>query len=239
MLKDTIESGQIFRWQPHEGGYLVSHAGEHFWVREEGKLYHQGTSKKFINEFFNLKEDHQKIKKELAKDPKLRPALEAHDLRILKQDPWECMIAFVCSQNSNITRIRKNMEDIARQGEGFPRPGEINVKKLKTKLGYREKYIQQINKQVTEEWLKKLKSVKYEEAKEELMTLPGIGPKVADCICLFSLGHGEAFPTDIWMQRAMKELYNIQPKQIHEFKKRWGRHAGIVQQYLYHWRRNL
>jgi N-glycosylase/DNA lyase len=128
----------------------------------------------------------------------------------------------------------------------FPSPGKINdlqkIKKCAT--GFRAKYIYAANSMVDDEYFAKMKKKKYENAMNSLMKLPGVGEKVADCICLFSLGKTEAFPIDVWIQRMMTKIYfNGKKTKMKEIKKfaleRWGKNAGYAQQFLYHWGRHL
>jgi len=174
---------------------------------------------------------------------------------ILRQDPWECLISFVLSSASNIPRIKKNIESIAKdfgdeiefQGgvfHAFPEPGSLtNLKKLEgLALGYRAKYIHEINKVVDEEFLSKLSKANYAEAKEMLISLPGVGEKIADCVCLFGLQHYQAFPIDVWIARVLEEVYGKKGNYSNLSKfaqETFGDKAGLAQQYLYHWRRNL
>jgi N-glycosylase/DNA lyase len=231
-LKLTLESGQFFRYTQKGKGFIIKTRNKKFYVEQKGnKLKFKGTKKEFLRTFFGLNDDLSA----LHKDKTLKTALNKYPgLRLMNQDPWECLVAFVCSQNSNIKRITKNMEDIA--GQAFPNPGELNTKTLKkARLGYREKYLLAINKMVTDKKLASWKKLPYSELKEKLMTLPGVGPKVADCVCLFAYDKKEAFPTDIWIQKIMKQKFGLEPKEIKTFeKKRWGKNAGYAQQYLYH-----
>ncbi len=256
-LVHTLDSGQFFRVQSHEGWQYVVTREKVFRVRQEGgKLFFEGASAHFVRHFFGLDEDYAHIVHALSKDPVLRAAIKRYPgMRIIRQDPWECTIAFVCSQFSNIKKIRLNLECIARAfGEEvvfkgrrfftFPKPGEIkNATKLKKcAVGFRAKYILGVNKRAGDAWFGRLRTMPYQKAKERLMDLPGIGEKVADCVLLFSLGFTEAFPVDVWMERVMRETYfkgkKITLKEMAALgKKRWGPLAGYAQQYLYHWRR--
>jgi len=253
-LKATLESGQFFRYFPFERGYnIVTRSTVFYIAQDKDKLYFDNISKDFVFSFFGLNDDYRI----LLKDKKISKMMKEHTgLKLMKQDPWECLVAFVCSQMSNIKRITSNLNSISEHfGKPvkfkkhstytFPNPGDINdASKLdKCKLGYRAKYLLELNNKVTDKWLASLKKKSYYEAKSELMTLFGIGDKVADCICLFSLGFGEAFPVDVWIERVMKEQYpelkNAKHKQIREFAaQKWGKMAGYAQQYLFHWRRN-
>ena len=256
-LNHTLDSGQFFRYASHEGWQYLVTRDKVFRVRQtNGRLEYEGASARFIRRFFGLDQNFTAIKRQLQKDPVIAFAMNRYPgMRIIKQDPWECTIAFLCSQFSNIKKIRKNLECIAQQFGNeayfkgrkfftFPAPGEIDdLAKLKTcAVGFRAKYIIGVNERVNDAYFTRLRKLPYEQAKATLIELPGIGEKVADCILLFSLGFTEAFPVDIWMERALKETYlkgkNIPLKKMAAFgRERWGTLAGYAQQYLYHWRR--
>lgn len=256
-LAHTMDSGQFFRYVLHEGWYFIVTRGKVFCARQEGnKLRFEGASAPFVRHFFSLDENFGAIKRQLQRDPVIAHAMKKYPgLRLINQDPWECTVGFLCSQFSNIKKIKGNMDCIAAlfgqptmfRGKAFftfPNPGEVNdgAKLKKCAVGFRAKYIVGVNERVTDRWFAKLRTVPYEKAKEKLMELPGIGEKVADCILLFSLGFREAFPVDVWMERAVKETYlkgkKLPLKKLAEFgRKQWGPLAGYAQQYLYHWRR--
>jgi N-glycosylase/DNA lyase len=247
-LSSTVESGQIFRFEKENEGYRIQHQDQDFYVKQNGKdLDFEGTTPEFLTNFFQLDVDYEKIKKELSKDKALKEAIQSYPgIHLLNQDPWECTVSFICSSASNIKKIQMNLKGLAKEfGNGsFPKPGQLDdhQKILDCKTGYRAKYLFSTNKKVNKQFFEELKQMNYKEAKEKLMSLDGIGPKVADCICLFSLGHTAAFPVDVWIKRVMEELYfNNEPqseKNIREFaNKKWGKLAGYAQQYLYHWRR--
>ncbi len=181
-------------------------------------------------------------------------------LRLLRLEPWECLIAFICSANSNIPRIHQVMERMsdhfgdALELDGdvrhaFPTPvqlveaGETELRRLG--LGFRAPYVDQATRRVVEGILDlpSLIRTPYEEAKEQLMLCPGIGPKIADCVAVFSLEKLEAFPIDVWVRRALGEWYfpdqKTPPDRVllewaHGY---FGSYAGYAQQYLFHGRR--
>ncbi len=245
-LADTVESGQLFRWEKKGNGYVIRNGGKSFYAEQENPktLSFDGVDEPFIREFFDLSTDYGKIKKTISAE-KLAPIIEKHPgIRIVRQDPWECTIGFICSSNSNITRIRNNMNSLTTcfgKGHVFPMPSDIKqgAKLDSCRLGYRAEYVRSISKQITPEFLHSLKNENYANAKEKLMELPGIGPKVADCICLFALGFTEAFPVDTHIQQAMAAMYGVEKeKEIRAFAaKKWGKLAGYAQQYIFHWRR--
>lgn len=247
-LAGTMESGQLFPFTNENGTYRFLQRDKWISVRQEGDaLYYSGCNEKYLKHFFRLDEDESEKFELLNNEKGLREAVKkSRGLRIMRQDPWQCTMSFICSQNSNIPRIQSNIMSFVNDfGNGvFPEPGQIKAgKKLKAvRLGYREKYIAGVNKLVNDEYFEKLRELSYTEAKEELCKLPGIGPKVADCILLFSLDHLEAFPVDVWIKRGMEELYFDEveqtPATIEAFGRNYfGKHAGYAQQYLYHWRR--
>lgn len=259
-LKHTLESGQIFRFHQENGFYYVNAQHKLFKVKQEGnKVYYDGTSQRFITHFFNLDLDLKSIHKNIAVDAPMHKAVSKYSgLRLINQDPWECLISFLCSSNANIPKIKMNLDLLSRyfgekifldhiRSHTFPSCGSMNnIDKIKSsKTGYRADFIYQANLIVSELFLEQLKTLPYEEAKAQLLKLNGIGPKVADCILLFSLGFTEAFPVDTWMTKAMKELYfprqkQVSQQQILDFaQQKWGKSAGYAQQYLFHyWRMN-
>ncbi len=252
-LQHTLDSGQFFRYDKTGEWYNCQERDKLFKIRQDGNtLYFEGTDEKHVKRLFGLDIDYDNIIKALSKDKKLLPAIKKyHGLRVMQRDPWETLVSFQCSIFSNIKKIKLNMNCLAREfgqkkGEHFtfPKPGKLdNLQKIKKcATGFRAKYIHATNSMVDDAYFEKLKKKKYEEAKLELMKLPGIGEKVADCICLFSLGKTEAFPVDVWMERVMTKLYfdgrKTKIKEIRKFaKQKWGKLAGYAQQFLYHWGR--
>ncbi len=214
-LKNTLESGQFFRYSKTENWYQCSEGENTFLVKQDNNnLEFKGISNKKLAQFLGLNCNYAKIIKELSNDYKLLPALEkCHGLRIMQREPWETLVSFQCSIFSNVKKIMLNMkllaEEFGRKNKRtytFPKPGEINdLKKIKKcATGFRAKYIHNANKLVSKEYFEKLKKKNYSEAKTELMKLPGVGEKVADCVCLFSLGKMEAFPVDVWIKRMIE-----------------------------------
>lgn len=249
-LKHTLESGQLFRYSQENNGWRINHGKNSFYVEQNyDKLVFKGIKKEELEEFLGLKQDFKKIKKELSRDNCIAGLFEQlKGLRIMKQEPWECLIGFICSSASNIPKIKMNLnlitQNFGRNGR-FPLIGELNdIELLKDcKAGFRAEYLFKTNKIATEEFFKKLNDMSYEDAKKELIKLPGVGEKIADCVLLFAYNKFEAFPVDVWMKRVMEELYlkkETSVKKISEFgRHKFGRYAGYAQQYLYHWRRKV
>ncbi len=266
-LEATLKSGQAFRWREYKEwhwGVIGQHA---FALRQtEGRLLFRSSApstdeaRTALQSYFRLDDNLESIYKGMSTDRRLKEAISKHNgLRLLRQDPWECLVSFVCSSASNIRRIGRTVQAMAEAyGEplgldgqrlySFPQPqqlakaGERALRALS--LGFRAKYVAQIAPLAADGRLDfgALRHVSYFEAKAELMNLPGIGEKVADCVLLFSLDRLEAFPVDRWVRRLLEEWYGHREKARYSdlcswAQNRWGLHAGYAQQYLYHHRR--
>ncbi len=258
-LDYTLECGQIFRYDKVDGYYFVSHRASLFKIKQIGnKLYYKNTSKKFLKSFFRIDDDYKNIIKNISKDNHIKRAIKSlYGLRIIKQDPWECLISYLCSSNSNIPKIKKNLNLISKcfgkritldgfESYTFPNPGELShSKKLwSCKVGYRADFIKKVNRSINYSELKSLRKKSYGIAKNRLLQLPGVGDKIADCVLLFSLEKSNAFPVDVWIKRAMQELYfkskNVSNKEIKEFGQSYfGEYAGYANQFLFYYRRTL
>lgn len=230
-----------------------------------GKLTVETNSKKIDKEFWetylDLNRDYGQIKRKLSeRDDKIAHAISfGEGIRILKQDIFETIISFIVSQNNNIPRIKKCINLICEKfgkkivdinGEeyySFPSIEELSRATVSDlvalKLGYRAKYIVSATNQIQQnlEGFNELKNMGYVEAREFLLNLTGIGPKVANCILLFALGKFEAFPIDIWVRRVMHEIYGFDEKDLRGMvnyaESQFGENGGIAQQYLFYYMR--
>ena len=215
-----------------------------------------------LGHYLRMDDDLEAIYSCIDTDPRMHGAIaEYRGLRLLRQDPWECLVSFICSANSNIPRISATMESLAQNygqpltlGDyvdySFPSPdklaeaGEAALRDLK--LGFRAKYVAKAAERVAlgEVKLEPLRYLPYQEAKDVLTSLPGVGDKVADCVLLFSLDKLDACPIDRWVRRAMEEWYldgaKLNYKSIRAWSlEKWGGYAGYAQQYLFHQKRLL
>jgi N-glycosylase/DNA lyase len=254
----SLESGQFFRWtRDEDGAYWVVRGPVLFRVRQDGELlYAEGADEPLLREFFGLDIDLRPALRELRRDPRLKPALErCRGLRILRQDPWECVAAFITSIASNIPRITRNVADIAaatgrplklgsQKAYAFPRPGDMpdEAALRAMKLGFRAAYLARAARLAASGLLEDVDHLPYDEAKRALMVLPGVAEKVADCVLLFAYGRLNAFPVDTWIRKTTLRLYfpkrRVSDAQLRAFAARqWGEHAGYAQQLLYHWSR--
>ena len=266
-LVTTLDSGQAFRWR-HDGGWSYGVIqGNLVGLMQDGPRLEVRTSlssgdeaEAIVRDYLRLDDDLEAICAAINTDSQMAWSLERYPgLRVLRQDPWECLVAFICSANSNIPRIRWTMNNIAREyGEAiemdgqthhrFPSPealaaaGETNLRALR--MGFRAKYVAEAAERVAagEVKLWPLRETSYEDAKAVLMSLIGVGEKVADCVLLFSLDKMSAFPIDRWIRRAMEEWYlngaklNYKNGRIWSVE-RWGEYAGYANQYLFQLKR--
>jgi len=256
-----FDCGQSFRFFNSENGKRLGIAfGSIIEIEATDKGYTVTATPEIeedvLTGFFDLKRDYNEIEKCLSNDLVIKNAIEfGRGIRILKQEFFETLLTFIYSQRSNIPKIAKCVEKtaelfgekIVKDGKtyyAFPTPDKmknITVSDLtEIKCGYRCEYIvDAVNKVLSGEidYLK-LKDMPYQKAKETLMTIKGVGEKVADCVCLFSLGFFEAFPTDTWIKKAMESLYNIPEAEIRTVSAdMFGNMSGIAQQYLFYYLR--
>lgn len=275
-LDFTLCCGQTFRWDKHGDWWYGVVGQEAFKIRQEcGALEFEGVNERFVWNYFRLQDDLPRILSDINKDENVQVAIgEFRGLRILRQEPWECLISYICATYKSIAAIRSMLANLSRRfGEeihlenqsflGFPKPERLAKTELQELaacgLGYRAKYVLKTANLICDGTLdlEGLKKRSYAKAKRELMNLPGVGPKVADCVLLFSLEELEAFPVDVWIKRTVLEYYGQHFSS--EFVKKistqgslstsayerlssfgreyFGKYAGYAQEYLYHYER--
>ena len=252
-LPSTVECGQLFTYARSNEWYYITRNQRLFAVRQAGgKLEYRGTEGGFIRWFFRLDDDLPGIRRLLEKDPIITRAFASSmGLRLVRLDLWEAILSFLCSQACNIPRIRRVLRNIAEawgkrlELDGFvshslPRPEGIpsEAKLRAAGVGFRAGYICRAAEAMDDVLLERLQELGYPSAREKLLSLPGVGPKIADCICLFALGFLQAFPVDTWIRRMMHEFYfprsNPKDGEITRFAGEYfGEYAGYAQQYLY------
>ena len=247
-LPHTLDCGQAFRWEETENGIWRGVAFDKYLELQKlanGTVVLYNTSKEdFENiwrHYFDLDRDYDGIINAISEDETLKRASEyAHGIRVLNQEPWETLCSFIISQNNNIKRIKGIISRLCENfGENkggfytFPTAEKIAALTLEDlsvlRSGFRAKYILDAAKKVSsgEVVLKKLKDAPTDGARDELMKITGVGPKVADCVLLFGLEHADAFPKDVWIKRAMQVLFD---GELPECAKPY---AGIAQQYIF------
>ncbi len=261
-LDRTLKSGQTFRWKEKDGVFEGIVRDTFIQARQEGDALWARTfpvplQRGLIEDYFSLKYPLAEAVEALEKDGPLADALRTHPgIRILRQEPWECLASFILAINKAIPQIEKTVAALCEMlGEKIDTPGgerrlfptvaavartsEEDLRK--TKMGFRAKYLKAAAQRIQKEEivLVQYRESTYAQARSALMEFYGVGPKVADCVCLFSLDQPEAFPVDVWIARAMQQLYGgrrkMKEKRMHTIaQKRFGRYAGLAQQYLYH-----
>ena len=269
-VRDIFECGQCFRWNEEPDGSYTGIFGHNVLnVKEEKDIVITGICDGNIEDicknYFDLDRNYEEIKETLSLiDDNMKESIKyGKGIRILNQDLWEMIISFIISANNNIPRIKGIIERMsAKYGQEikfrgtsyytFPTIDELSqasVKNLKDLgLGFRDRYVYETTKKIKEGKinLENLKQEPTNEVRKQLLTLTGVGPKVADCIMLFStLKRFDVFPVDVWVRRVMNDLYihnedetKVNKKQIQEIARdKFGALEGIAQQYLFYWKR--
>lgn len=271
-LRDIFECGQCFRWNKQEdGSYTGVFKNNVLNVKKnKDEIIFEGICENEIQQtvenYFDLNRNYEKIKEQLSKiDQNMKMSIEyGNGIRILNQDLWETIISFIISANNNIPRIKGIIERLSEKygdeikykgNKYYTFPTQEQLKNVtveeyrKLGLGFRDIRLYEttkmiLNKQVDIENMKNNPNTI--EVREELLKLSGVGPKVADCILLFSdLKRFEIFPIDVWVRRVMNDLYiknedetKVNKKQIEKIaNEKFGDLAGLAQQYLFYWRR--
>lgn len=251
-LAQTLDCGQAFRWsQKSDGCWCGIAFGKYIELYKNVNdiiitMSNETDFKNLWYHYFDLGRDYGEIIKDVSINGTIKKAADySSGIRLLNQEPWEALCSFIISQNNNIPRIKGIIERLCQNfGEkipgGYTFPTAQKIASLSTedlspiRSGFRAKYIIDAAKKVAsgEIDLEALKHTDYNIAREILMTIKGVGPKVADCVLLYGLGHIEAFPRDVWIKRALTELFDG------EIPECAVPYAGIVQQYIFHYIRN-
>jgi N-glycosylase/DNA lyase len=277
----TLTSAQAFQWSKTGDRWVGAANHSAVVLRQTNQTVEVecfGGGNWELNEYFRLTDKVESIIDELKFDALVSELLrKTPGLRVTNQDPWECLLMFLCSANNNAKRISYMVHNINLMfGDKietylgsvslFPSPktlADSSVKQLmRCGLGYRSKYVLETAKTIAKEKIDlfELRKVGYEEAKRVLMELAGVGPKVADCVLLFSLGKLESFPMDKWIRRVLYRKYHwLHEKRLVEIlrketkhvsmktyekatdsmRKYFGKHAGYAQNQLYHHAKNI
>lgn len=279
-LEHTLDCGQLFRWQKLGGWWYGVVADRVVKIKQNNEtltfqFFPETKNHGFIENYLRLDDDLPYIKSKISKDDHIKKAINHfYGLRLIRQEPWECLISYICATYKSIPAIKKMVHNISKcfgnklTFDGidfytFPKPNKLSQscpKDIKNcGLGFRAERLLETAKLVNKgdlslEWLK---SLDYPEAKQELLQLPGVGHKVADCVLLFSLEKLEAFPIDVWIKRAATTLYadhfnssfikrvtcksSITPKEYETIgsfgREYFGKYVGYAQEYLFHYLR--
>jgi len=260
-VDNSINSGQVFLWEKQGSDWYGIDGQDVLKINKNGVIK---SIRNLKTDFFRKNDNIEEIIKSISKDKTVKKAVKEYEgLRLFRQDPFQCLISFIISSNSNIQKIKSSLEKITKKfGKKvkiqnkefflFPEPKKLakaTIDEIKScGVGYRAPFIKEAAKMVI---LKKidfeyLKKCDYHEAKKNICLVPGIGNKVADCIMLFSLNKLESFPLDTWMIKILEKYYSkefkietktITQKQyelLHEkIVNYFGPYCGYAQQYLF------
>lgn len=271
-LAATLDSGQVFRWRKHGNFWLGVVGSHHVRLRQadDGIFAETDTeieSWDWLRDFLQTDVDLEKILRTFPDDEPMNRAVTAcRGLRILRQEPWECLASFILSATKQIVQIRQIVAQLCdcfgeeipgatRQGvehadlsRAFPsaeRIAGLAEKDLRgCRMGFRAPHLLAAARHIAEGKLEleTLRQMSYQEARLELMELRGVGEKIADCVLLFAYGFDSAFPVDVWVERALQTLYfprrrASEKRLLHFAATHFGPHAGYAQQYLFHYMR--
>jgi N-glycosylase/DNA lyase len=266
-LAATLGSGQTFRWERREdhwegviGSRWVRLAAAADGIRAE--TVEGFESWDWLASFLQVEVELQPILAAFPADEPMRAAVGAcRGLRLLRQDPWECLASFILSSTKQIVQIQQIVRLLCeRFGQpvsvppghrpwfSFPTPERLaacsEAELRACKMGFRAPYLKSAAAQVAsgEVSLGQLAALDVSAARCELLKLPGVGPKIADCVLLFAYGFQDAFPVDVWVMKALRELYfrrrRVKLQRLQRFSASYfGPYGGYAQQYLFHYMR--
>jgi len=266
-LAGTLESGQAFRWNHVDGAWNGVIRNQ--WVRlraDQFSIAAESTQPvanwDWLTHYLQIDLDLSSVIATFPDDEPMRAAVDAcRGLRLLRQDPWECLASFILSSTKQIVQIRQIVAVLCeRFGEpipaahryapafGFPSAARLSrateTELRACKMGFRAPYLLETARAVAEGQLdlERLRTLPVEIAREELVKLPGVGRKIADCVLLFAYGFQSAFPVDVWVIKALQKLYfprrRASAKRLRYFSEtHFGPNAGYAQQYLFHYMR--
>lgn len=262
-IEDTLKCGQTFAYEKYKNGYIVKSEGKFAFLFTEGdKVKIETDEEQFFTNYFDLQTDYQSIcqrAKNFNIDLLTHAVEVGKGIRILKQNPFEMIMSFIISQNNNISRITKSIfylseklgERVDYFGDRYTFPSvkslaSAPIELLKEAgLGYRCDYLSGCAKMIDRKKLDidKLKSMQTTQLKAELLKVKGIGEKVANCITLFGFNRLDSFPVDTWIEKVYLEDFKgnktSREKITEYFIDKFGLDSGIIQQYLFHYKRNI
>jgi len=269
-LSLTLSCGQAFRWEERAGWWEGVVGGRLWKLRQDGdRLICDGPGTREVSRYLALDEDLPAILRSIDRDPVIHRAITtSRGLRILRQDPWEILVSFICATNTNIPRIRKMIGSLSQcfgrwvpgmvePRYSFPGPealaGSCGGHLGACRLGYRDRYVAATAAMVAGDsgMLDRIAGLPFPDARAALLSFPGVGPKATDCILLFGYHRLDAFPVDVWIRRVMYAHYltplpgsrvpsEKEDRRIREFGLAYfGEFAGYAQEYLFSARESL
>ena len=268
-LAATLTCGQAFRWQPHNESWIGIIGTRWVRLRSDKSSLTAETAEPvsawgWLTDYLQLDVDLSAVLRTFPADEPMRAAVAAcRGLRLLRQAPWECLASFILSSAKQIAQIQHIISLLCeRYGEplpvaptyapvrAFPSPARLaratEAELRACNMGFRAPYLLATARAIANGHfdLARLPALPVEAARAELMKLPGVGRKIADCVLLFACGFPSAFPLDVWVIKALRQLYfprrRVRLQRLHRFAQRhFGPHAGYAQQYLFHYMRRL
>lgn len=266
-LVATLASGQAFRWRAVDDAWEGVIKGHWVRLRSQPDAILAETSGQtvdwsWLKEYLQADVDLASILQTFPQDDAMRASVAAcHGLRLLRQDPWECLASFILSSTKQIVQIQQIVAAVCacfgtpvvvpaghEPVHGFPnaeRLASASEEQLRAcKMGFRAPNLLKSARMIAagEVDLARLRELSVDEARMELCRLPGVGNKIANCVLLFAYGFTQAFPVDVWVMKALRQLYfprrRPSPKRLMRFTQTYfGPNAGYAQQYLFHYMR--
>lgn len=252
----VLDGGQCFRWVQREGiwqGYAGRHMAKIRPMTDGIYLECSLNALPMWRAYLDVDSDYISAREVLSKDTALTELIDEYPgIRFLNQPFFECVISFILSANNNVARIKKTVQTLCEtfgepmpDGYAFPAPdilaGLTDAQLRSCGTGYRAPYIIHTAQQVAQGFPhEQLIGLPLDEAREALTQFKGVGVKVADCILLFSLQRKDAFPVDTWIRKVMIDImgHKTSDNQIRAYAaQRFGEHAGLANQYLFHYHR--
>ena len=261
-LSSTLDGGQCFRWHQFENGFNGVINNECYFIFEKNNCIYVSSDNlndnklNILNDYLDLKFDIKKFSSNFKKNKYLSGLFNKYyGLRILKQDQWEAMVSFITSSVSNVSKIKKNINDLClnlgkkignnKYDFTFPEPkeilefGETNLRKLG--FGFRSPYIINASKMIIEDdnFLRSIFDLSYEESLLKLTSIKGVGRKVADCIMTYGYHRKDVFAVDRWVRRGLvnKLGYNegySNDKLSEIARSNFGSYSSYLQQYIFY-----
>ncbi len=258
-LDYALSCGQVFRWEKNDWWTGVVN-GAVVRAKQEGDLLliKSSLSEEFLRHYFRLDDDMETIYSEINRDELMDSLIRKYrGLRLIRQDPWECLVSYICSSNNTIRNITNSIrrmcecfgEEIEKGYYSFPTPealseiGECDMQQCK--LGFRAPSVLNLASMIAnrEFNLYGIKDMSYTEGRAGLVKIKGVGNKIADCVLLFAFGKLESFPVDTHIEQIMDRFYGENWKDVKKSKKReaiaefargyFGEYCGYAQEYLY------
>ncbi len=258
-LDHTLSCGQVFRWGKNDW-WVGTVGGAVIRAKQEGNelVINSSLDEKFIQDYFRLDDDLEKIYSGINKDKLMDSLIRKYrGLRLIRQDPWECLVSYICSSNNTIknitSSIKRMCECFGREIESgyysFPAPEALSEvqpgEMVQCRLGFRAPRVLELASLITrnEFDLYGIKDLSYREGREELVKINGVGNKIADCVLLFAFGKLESFPVDTHIEQIMDRFYSENFRETKKSKEReaiaefargyFGKYSGYAQEYLY------